>query len=123
MLSCVPWSCAAAGAANAKAVSTAPTMKSEARIMLSFSSGREVHDGEPADLGLAGGRLDVVEVDPRRDELVVAVAEVPRGLAAVRVVVVRQHLHQHTRERVDPDDRLRGQVDELQELLVRRDLE
>lgn len=49
--------------------------------------------GEPLDLGLAGRRLDVVEADPGRHELGVAVGEVPGGLTAVGDVVVRQHLH------------------------------
>src|SRR5207237_9522806 len=43
-----------------------------------ISSRREVDDGEPADLALPVRRFDVIEIHARGDELVVAVAEVPR---------------------------------------------
>src|SRR2546423_10112021 len=88
-------------------IATAIALSRRARnLVMAISSRREVDDGEPADLRLPIRRLDVIEVHAGGDELVVAVAEVPRQLSAAGQVVLRQDSYQHAAHRVDANDGL-----------------
>ena len=82
----------------------------------------EIDHREPADPSCAA-RFDVIEVHSARDHLVIAVANVPVFAAAKRAGVMLEHRHQHAARRVDPDDRLRRQIHELDHLRVRGLLE
>src|SRR4030042_997636 len=62
-----------------------------------------VDHGEPPDLRLPVGRLDVIEVHAAGHELIVPVAEVPDLCPTALRIVVRQEVHQDPAHAVDPD--------------------
>src|SRR5919198_4893151 len=98
--------CAAADPASTAASPIAHSPRASSLVM-AISSRREVDHGEPPDLGTAARRLDVIEVDAGRDELVIPIAEVPGGLAAAGRIAEGNHRHQHPAHGVDPDNALR----------------
>src|SRR5207244_10908009 len=75
-----------------------------------------LHDALP----ISARRLQMVEVHTGGHKLIIAVPQIPGRLTAESQVVVNEHIDQHAAHRVDADDRLRWQVDELQHLLVGR---
>src|SRR3990172_826363 len=80
----------------------------------------KVDHGEPTDTaGIT--RFYVIEIHSARDDLVVAIADVPGPLAAQLLRVVLENRDQNTAGGVDPDDRLGGQVDKPDDLFIRAD--
>src|SRR5688500_9662342 len=82
----------------------------------------EIDHRKPADpTGPAG--LEVVELHAARHYLVVATADIPNLSTAERGRVVLDQVDEYTARGVNSDDRLRGQVHELDHLGVRGLLE
>src|SRR2546428_13125392 len=82
----------------------------------------EVDDREPDDAARIAG-FDMIEVHPAGDDLVVAVPDVPILRPTKRAGVMLEQRDQDSARRVDPDDAVIRQVDELDDLGIRRLLE
>src|SRR5689334_23012206 len=82
----------------------------------------EVDHGKPADATGTTG-FDMEEVHPAGDDLVIAVPDIPILCSATSRAVVLEQRHQYSAGGVDPDDAVRRQVHELDDLGVRGLLE